>query len=155
MTKVPPSIAAFLACDPIAVAGVSRAGNTPANAIFRRLRDSGHQVIPVNPNAAEIEGLPCYSDVSSVPGPVHAVMIVTHPSISANVARAAVARGIKHIWFHRSFGAGSVSPQALQECRAFAVEPIVGGCPLMYCQPVDLAHRCFRWWLRLQQRVPG
>jgi hypothetical protein len=35
------------------------------------------------------------------------------------------------------------------------VEPIVGGCPLMYCQPVDFAHRCFRWWLRWQHRVPG
>lgn len=155
MTNVPPSIAAFLAADPIAVAGVSRNGNTPANAIFRRLRDSGRQVIPLNPNASEIEGQACFSDLASVPGPVHGVMVVTHPSISASVARAAAARGVKHIWFHRSFGAGSVSPEALQECRAHGVEPIVGGCPLMYCEPVDLAHRCFRWWLRQQHRVPG
>lgn len=155
MAGVPQSIAAFLAGNPIAVAGVSRAGNTPANAIFRRLRDTGHEVIPVNPNATEIEGLPCFADVGSITGPVHAVMVVTHPSVSASVARAAAARGVKHIWFHRSFGAGSVSPEALQACRASGVEPIVGGCPLMYCQPVDFGHRCFRWWLRLQQRVPG
>ena len=155
MNNVPPSIAAFLAADPIAVAGVSRAGNTPANAIFRRLRDSGHQVIPLNPNASEIEGQPCFSDLASVPGPVHAVMVVTHPSVSASVAQAAASRGVRHIWFHRSFGAGSVSPEALQECRAHGVEPIVGGCPLMYCQPVALAHRCFRWWLERQHRVQG
>ena len=155
MTTVPPSIAAFLARNPIAVAGVSRAGNAPANAIFRRLRDSGHEVIPINPNALEIEGLLCFPDLASVPGPVHAIMVVTHPSVSASVARAAVSRGVKHIWFHRSFGDGSVSPEALQECRAHGVEPIEGGCPLMYCPPVDVAHRCFRWWLRLQHRVPG
>jgi uncharacterized protein len=155
MASVPPSIAAFLAGDPIAVAGVSRAGNTPANAIFRRLRDSGHRVISVNPNASEIEGLPCFPDLGSVPEPIHGVMVVTHPSVSAGVARAAASRGIKHIWFHRSFGTGSVSPEAIQECRAYNVEPIVGGCPLMYCQPVDFAHRCFRWWLRQQHRVPG
>jgi predicted CoA-binding protein len=155
MASVPPSIAAFLAGDPIAVAGVSRSGNTPANAIFRKLLASGHRVIPLNPNASEIEGLACFPDLGSVPGPVHAVMVVTHPSISASIARAAAERGVKHIWFHRSFGAGSVSAEAIQECHAYNVEPIVGGCPLMYCQPVDLAHRGFRWWLRLQHRIPG
>lgn len=155
MTKVPPAIVAFLAGDPIAVAGVSRAGNTPGNAILRKLRDAGHHVIPINPNAAEIEGLPCFPDLGSVPGPVHGVMVVTHPSVSASVALAAVERGVKHIWFHRSFGDGSVSPEALEVCRAHGLEPIEGGCPLMYCQPVDLAHRCFRWWLGRQHRVPG
>lgn len=155
MESVPLAIAAFLAGDPIAVAGVSRAGNTPANAIFRKLRACGHQVIPLNPNASEIEGLPCFSDLGSVPGPVHGIMIVTHPFVSAGVAQAAAARGVEHIWLHRSFGAGSVSPEAIQECRAHGIEPIVGGCPLMYYQPVDLGHRCMRWWLRLQHRVPG
>jgi predicted CoA-binding protein len=27
--------------------------------------------------------------------------------------------------------------------------------PLMYCAPVDFGHRCMRWWLRWQKRVPG
>jgi len=38
---------------------------------------------------------------------------------------------------------------------ASGVEPIEGGCPLMYCQPVDPGHRFFRWWLRLRHRIPG
>jgi hypothetical protein len=105
--------------------------------------------------AAEVEGRTCYPDIHSVPGPIHGVMVVTHPSVSAEVARAAVERGIKHIWLHRSFGSGSVSPEALQVCRASGVEPIEGGCPLMYCQPVDPGHRFFRWWLRLRHRIPG
>jgi hypothetical protein len=149
------SVADFLAGKRIIVAGVSRSGSAPANAIFRRLRESGHEVIPVNPNASQVEGQQCYPDVRSVPGPVHGVMVVTHPSISAAVAREAIERGVKHIWFHRSFGSGSVAPEALQECRALGVDPIVGGCSLMYCQPLDLGHRFFRWWLRLQRRVPG
>ncbi|MDD5563031.1 MAG: CoA-binding protein [Thermoanaerobaculaceae bacterium] len=155
MVPIPQPVAEFLAGHRIAVAGVSRAGNAPANAIFRKLRDCGHEVIPVNPAAAEIEGVRCFPDLASVPDPIHGVMVVTHPAVSAAVARAAVGRGIEHVWFHRSFGAGSVSPEAVRECRAGGVEPIVGGCPLMYCRPVDVGHRCFRWWLRLRHRVPG
>jgi predicted CoA-binding protein len=155
MDSIPQSVADFLAGSRIVVAGVSRSGSAPANAIFRRLRDSGHEVIPVNPNASQLEGQPCYPDVRSVPGPVHGVMVATHPSIAAVVAREALDCGVRHIWFHRSFGAGSVAPEAIQECRVRGIEPIVGGCPLMYCQPVDFAHRCFRWWLRRQDRVPG
>ena len=155
MTTVPKSVSDFLAGKRIVVAGVSRSGSAPANAIFRRLRDTGHEVNPVNPNASEVEGQPCYPDVSSVPGPVHGIMVVTHPSVSAIIARAALELGVRHIWFHRSFGSGSVAPEAIQVCHERGVEPIVGGCPLMYCQPVDPGHRFFRWWLRLRQRVPG
>ena len=100
----------FLAQKRIAVAGVSRAGNTPADAIFRRLAESGHEVVPVNPNASEIEGRRCYPSVAAIGGPVDAVVVVTLPSVSGSVAEAALARGVKHIWFHRSFGGGSVSP---------------------------------------------
>ena len=154
MKNIPQSVSEFLAGEAIVVAGVSRSGSTPANAIFRRLRETGHEVIPVNPNASELEGRRCYKDIPSVPGSIHSVMIVTHPSISAEVARAALERGVKHIWFHRSFGSGSVAAEAVEECRDRGVEPIVGGCPLMYCPPVDPAHKFFCWWLRLRRRVP-
>jgi hypothetical protein len=64
------------------------------------------------------------------------------------------AHGVTHVWFHRSFGQGSVSDEAVRECREHGMVPIVGGCPLMYAEPVDVAHRCMRWWLRWVQRVP-
>ena len=155
MNTVPSAVAAFLAGKPIAVAGVSRSGNAPANAIFRRLQAVGLAPIPVNPNAESVEGQTCYPNVESVPGPLHGLMVVTHPKDSAAVVRAALARGVKQIWFHRSFGDGSVSEEAVALCRSQGVEPIVGGCPLMYCPPVDAGHRFFRWWLRRRQRVPG
>lgn len=155
MPTVPASVASFLACRRIAVAGVSRTGKAPANAIFRRLTEAGHEVFAVNPKASAVEGRPCYPDLASIPERIEAVMVVTHPEAAAAVAREALDRNIRHIWFHRSFGDGSVSEAAVQLCRARGVEPIEGGCPLMYCQPVDPAHRVFRWWLRLRHRVPG
>jgi predicted CoA-binding protein len=155
MSTIPSSVAAFLAGHRIVVAGVSRSGNAPANAIFRRLREAGHAAIAVNPNAAEVEGQECFPDIDSVPDPIDGVMVVTHPSVSAGVVRSALERGVRHVWLHRSFGTGSVSPAAIEACRAAGVEPIVGGCPLMYCQPIDPGHGFLRWWLRLRQRVPG
>ena len=154
MRRLPESVSEFLASRRIAVAGVSRSGNQPANAIFKRLRDSGHQVVAVNPNASEIAGERCYSDLASIPGSLDAVMVVTHPDTSAEIVRQAVARGVKQIWFHRSFGGGSVSPDAIAECRSNGIEPIVGGCPMMFCGQVDIAHRCFRWWLGMRKRIP-
>jgi len=155
MADTPKSVADFLAGKRIVVAGVSRTAASPANAVFRRLRDTGHEVVPVNPNAPDAEGVRCYADVGSVEGPIHGVVVATHPSASAAVARAAVGRGIRHIWFHRAIGEGSVSQAALEECRSRGVEPIVGGCPLMYGEGADVFHRCLRWWLRLGRRVPG
>jgi len=78
-------------------------------------------------------------------------MVVTHPSVSARVARSALERDIAHVWFHRSFGEGRDSTEASAVCRTHSIEPIVGGCPLMYCPPVDPGHGFFRWWLRLRQ----
>lgn len=153
MAGTPAPVAAFLGGKPIVVAGVSRSGKAPANAIFARLRLCGLEPVPVNPKAAEIDGQTCYLNVESVPGAIHGVMVVTHPSVAASVARAALDRGVRHIWFHRSFGDGSVSDEAVALCRSRGVEPIIGGCPLMFCQPVDLGHRFFRWWLRRQGRV--
>lgn len=155
MSNFPPAVQAFLSSKPVVVAGVSRSGNAPANAIFRRLRDSGCAPIPVNPHAAELEGAACYPSVEAVPGHVHGLMVVTHPAAAPAVVRAALARGIRHIWFHRSYGTGSVSAEAVELCKARGVTPIVGGCPLMYCAPVDLGHRLFRWWLRRTDRLPG
>ena len=152
---MPSSVASFLACKRVAVAGVSRTGSAPANAIYRRLAETGHDVFAVNPNASEVEGRPCYPNLASIPEKIEAVMVVTHPSAAAAVAQEPLDQNVQHIWFHRSFGDGSVSAEALKLCRSRGVEPIEGGCPLMYCQPVDPGHRLFRWWLRLKHRVPG
>lgn len=45
MVPIPQPVADFLGGHRIAVAGVSRAGNAPANAIFRKLRDCGHESV--------------------------------------------------------------------------------------------------------------
>jgi uncharacterized protein len=155
MKRTPESVVAFLSGKRIAVAGVSRTGQSAGNPVLQKLRRSGYDAIPVNPHAAEIDGARCYPDLASIPGALDGVVIATHPSVSAEIVRQAAARGVTTVWFHRSFGQGSVSEEAVRECERLGVTPIVGGCPLMYCEPVDIAHRCMRGFLRWRGRVPA
>jgi predicted CoA-binding protein len=153
MKGVPEKIERFLGGKDIAVAGVSRNGDVAANAVFKKLKNAGYNVVPINPNASEIDGIPSYPDLSSVPNKVHGVVIATHPDISAEIVRQCGDCGIKHVWFHRSFGQGSVSDEAVQVCSEIGIDPIVGGCPLMFCEPVDIVHKCMKWWLQKTDAV--
>ena len=155
MARMPSIVAEFLSGKRFAVAGVSRQPQQAANAIFRKLRTSGFEVVPVNPNATEVEGVRCYPDLASVPGVIDAVVVATHRNRALDVVNQCCERNVRQVWFHPSFGAGSVSPEAVHECGARGIRCIVGGCPLMYCEPVELPHRCMRWLLRFGGSVPG
>src|SRR5512140_2647751 len=154
MANIPESVAAFLRGRRFAVAGVSRSPNQAANAVFRKLKGAGYEVFPVNPKASEVEGVTCYADVGAVPASLDGVVIATSPAVSAEIVRQCAGRGVRRVWFHRSFGDGSVSDDAVRECTAKGVDCIVGGCPLMFCEPVDFGHKCMKWWLQRQGRVP-
>jgi len=155
MNRVPNGVAEFLAGSRFAVAGVSRSGQQPANAVFRKLQDCGFDVVPVNPHADQLDGSACYRSIATIPGPIDGLLVATPPAVAADLVREAAACGVRRVWFHRSFGQGSVSDGALQACVQAGIQPVVGGCPLMYCEPVDLGHRCMRWWLGRTGRIPA
>ena len=102
MVKIPGPVATFLQGRRMAVAGVSRQPNQAANAVFRKLKASGYEVFPINPNASEVEGVPCYADVGSVPAPLDGVVIATSPPVSVQVVRQCGEHGVQRVWFHRS-----------------------------------------------------
>lgn len=154
MTPVPESVAQFLAGSRIAVAGVSRNRGQAANTVYRRLKQAGYDMVPINPKASEVEGDRCHPDLMSVRGSVDGLVIAAHPSVAVELVRQCAKREVGRVWFHRSFGQGSVSDEAVTACRELGIECIVGGCPLMFCEPVDLGHRCMRWWLQRKGRVP-
>lgn len=154
MTTLPEAVAEFLRGRRIAVAGVSRDARQPANAVYRKLRDSGYEAIPINPNASQAEGVECFPDLASIPGRVDGLIVATHARVAPSLVKQCSEFGVGRVWFHRSFGQGSVSNEAIRECEARRIQCIVGGCPLMYCEPVDVAHRCMRWFLRWRGRVP-
>jgi predicted CoA-binding protein len=139
----------FLAQKKIAVVGVSRSKNAPANLIYRKLRGTGYQVFAVNPKASRVEGDTCYPNLGTLPESPDGVVIVTPPETGEEIVEQCASLGVKRVWMHRSFGTGSVSDRAVTAGRKQGLVVIAGGCPMMFCEPVDFGHRCMRWILKI------
>jgi predicted CoA-binding protein len=144
----------FLSQRRIAVAGVSRDSKQPANLIYRRLRDTGHEVFAVNPNAREVEGDGCFAAVTEIPGGVDGVVVVTPPDAAPAVVADCVAAGVARVWLHRGLGPGSASEEAVAECRRNGIAVIPGGCPNMFGATSDPAHRGMLRVLQATGKVP-
>ena len=145
----------FLASRRIAVTGVSRHPKSHgSNVVYQRLRDRGYDVFAVNPNADTVENDRCYHDLKSIPDGVDAVVIATRPEIADATMRECAELGIKQVWMHRSFGAGSVSDTATQYGRAHGITVIDGGCPLMFDGTADFGHKVMRTVYSMNGHVP-
>jgi uncharacterized protein len=145
----------FLAQRRIAVAGVSRSGQSAANGIYQRLKGAGYEVVPVNPHSEQFEGEPCYPSLTAIPGGVDGAVLVTRPEVTEELVRQCHAAGIKRVWMHQSFdkAGSSVSRTAVEFCQTHDIMVIDGACPMMYCQP-DFGHRCMRWILARTGGLP-
>jgi predicted CoA-binding protein len=153
MQDVKDAAAAFLANKRVAVTGVSRTPETHgSNTVYKRLRERGYEVFAVNPNAREVEGDRCYSDLRSIPGGVHAVVIATRPEIAEETMHECAELGIKHVWMHWGGGATSVSEAATDFGRQHGITVIDGGCQLMFGPTSDFGHKVMR--VVLAGRVP-
>jgi predicted CoA-binding protein len=145
----------FLRSERIAVTGVSRhPEGHGSNVVYRRLHDRGYTVFAVNPNAEQVEGDVCYPDLKAIPGGVEAVVIGTSAARAESTMRECAELGIKHVWMHRSVGAGSVSPAAADFARRQGIDVIPGGCPLMFEPVADGAHKAMRFVFTLTGAVP-
>jgi len=144
----------FLGQRRLAVAGVSRTKSDAANIVYKKLRGAGYEVFAVNPNTEMVEGDRAYTSLGAIPGGVDGVVVATRPAAADAIVRECAELGIGRVWMHRSFGTGSVSDSAVRFCRERGIRVIPGGCPMMFCSPVDVPHKCLRWVLRLTGGLP-
>ncbi len=138
-------VADFLAQENIAVAGVSRNEKSPgaANAIYKRLRESGYHVYAINPNADQVEGDRCYHSVKDIADKIGGIVIATPEAAAEQVVRDCAEVGVNRVWMHNgihSMGT-SVSKSAVDYCEQHNMTVIAGACPLMFGKPSDGFHR--------------
>jgi predicted CoA-binding protein len=146
----------FLAQPRIAVAGVSVSRALPGSLVYRKLKAAGHQMVAILPGATTFDGDACYPDLGSIPGGVDGLFIATRPDLTTELVRQALDAGVTRIWMHESLvhGGTSVSAEGAALCRERGVSLIAGACPMMYVPPVDVAHRCMCWLMKVTGGLP-
>jgi predicted CoA-binding protein len=155
MQKMKEVASEFLAKKRVAVTGVSRSSQPHgSNIVYQRLRERGYEVFAVNPNTDEVEGDTSYHDLKSIPGGVDWVVIGTRPETADATMRECVDLGVKRVWMHRAFGAGSVSTSAAAFGREHGTTVIEGGCPCMFNPTADPGHKAMRVMCTLTGKVP-
>lgn len=135
----------FLAQRHVAFVGVSRNTGEFANNVYRRLRDGGRVLYPVNQSGGTtLEGDPAYPSVAAVPDPVDGVVIMVPAAAEPAAVAEAISRGIPRVWIHRGVGGGPVADEVRRACRDAGVALIDGACPLMFDPPVRGVHHLHR-----------
>jgi predicted CoA-binding protein len=116
-------IQTFLAGQSFAVVGASSNREKYGNKVLRAYQQHHRKVFPVNPNEAEIEGLPAYPDLASLPEPVDGVSIITRPEVTEKVLEQAAAAGIRNVWMQP----GAENDRVLKRAEELGLNAIGGG----------------------------
>lgn len=156
MNKLDGLVKNFLAQKKIAVVGVSDKRETGCNMAYAKFKEAGYQVYAVNPRISTYNGEPCYADLISIPEKPDAVFMLTNPRVTEQVVQQCVDLGVKHVWMHcmmgtkpgLSAGTTSVSPTAVDVCKANGIEVIPGSCPNQFLNP-DGGHKFMRGMWKL------
>lgn len=89
----------ILELETIAVVGMSNTPGKAAHGVPRYLLDHGYDVIPVNPTADEVQGLPAYDSLSEVDAEIDVVDVFRPSEEVAGIVDEALERDdVKVIW---------------------------------------------------------
>jgi predicted CoA-binding protein len=149
MTKLS-SIQAFLGSKEIAVCGVSRNKKKFGRVVYDTLKGRGFKLYGVNPNMTDIDGDPCYPDVSQLPGHVKYLYIVTPGKQTEEIVAKAIEKGIRTIWIQQM----SESPKAVELAEKNGITLIKKECILKFAEPITGIHKFHRFLTKLFGMYP-
>jgi hypothetical protein len=84
----------------VAVVGASNDRGKFGNKAVRAFRAEGYQVIPINPNEHEVEGIPAYASVLDVPTPIDMATVYVQPEVGLRLLPEFEKKDIKEIWIN-------------------------------------------------------
>jgi len=146
----------FLRLRRIAVVGVSRNAKTDSRFLWKELSKRGYDLVPVNPNAEMIDGVPAHPDLASIDPAPEGVLLMVPAAESLEAVRQAVRCGVKGIWFYRgAIGQGAVSREAVDLAMTYGCDVVAGECPFMFLPNSGFPHSWHRGWKSLTGTLPG
>jgi uncharacterized protein len=144
----------FLAQKRIAMAGISRDPASDSAKLFEELCRRGYDVVPVNPNTAQVQGRRCFARMQDIQPPVEAVLLMTTPDVTETVVSDCAEAGIRRVWMYRGAGQGSVSATAVAFCHEQGMQVIPGQCPFMFLPGAAGVHRFHGFVRKIMGRYP-
>jgi predicted CoA-binding protein len=144
----------FLSQKRFAMAGISR---DPANLsvkLFEELFRRGYDVVPVNPNAAEVQERRCFTRVQDIQPPVEAVLLMTSQEATETVVNDCAEAGIRRVWMYRGTSKGSVSAKAIAFRQERGIQVVPGECPFMFLPDTAGFHRFHGFVRKVTGRYP-
>ena len=149
MTKLS-TIQAFLAPKEMAVCGVSRDKKKFGRVVYNTLKERGFTLHGVNPNMTDIDGDPCYQDISQLPGHIKYLYVVTPGKQAEEIVKKAIDKGITNIWIQQN----AESPAAIELAEKNGITLIKKECILKFAEPVTSIHKFHRFINKLFGMYP-
>ena len=144
------AVAEFVAQRRLALAGASRKGGKFGNVLLKELRARGYDVVPVHPEAREIDGVHAVPSVGDA-GACGGLVVCTSPADAVRLVCDASDAGIPRVWLQQ--GAGS--DEALATARERGVSVVHGHCLLMFLPGTGALHRFHGWLWGLLGKRPA
>jgi predicted CoA-binding protein len=144
----------FLDQKRIAMVGVSRDPGNFSVKLFEELCRRGYDIVPVNPNSAEVQGRRCFARVQDIQPPVEAALLMTSPQATEAVVNDCADAGIRRIWMYRAAGKGAVSGKAVAFCQDHGIRLVPGQCPFMFLPDAAGFHRFHGFIRKITGRYP-
>jgi predicted CoA-binding protein len=108
----------------IAVVGISDRPERDSHRVASYLQGVGYDVVPVNPNVAQVLGLRCWPSLREAPGPVEVVCVFRRSELVLPVVDDAIAVGARAIWMQD----GVVHEEAAARARAAGMLVVMDRC---------------------------
>ncbi len=110
----------------VAIIGASNDRNKFGNKAVRAYLQQGYTVYPVNPKAAQIEGLPAFKSISEVPVRPQRVSVYLPPSVLLPVLPGIAAKGCDELWLNP----GTESEEVLAEAKRLGLN-VIQACSIL------------------------
>ena len=110
-----------------AVVGASPDPSRDSHRVLRALMSWGFDVIPVNPTAGEVAGVPCIPSLDALPGPVDVVDVFRRSHEAGRHVDEAIAIGARGVWLQL----GVVDVAAAGRARSSGLLVVMDRCPLI------------------------
>jgi len=110
----------------VAIIGASADSTKYGNKAVRAFKQQGYQVFPVNPKLTELEGLPVFASISTVPVRPNLVSVYLPPPVVLKVLPEIAAKGCDELWLNP----GTESPEVLSEAERLGLN-VVQACSIV------------------------